>query len=83
MVRKDKPKFHISRRMSVTTFFLMTIIISGTLFAFPLVFNRSHTAMAQGQQQPQLSGNSFQIVNMTFSHNTIPVNGIQSLKTKS
>jgi pimeloyl-ACP methyl ester carboxylesterase len=32
--------------------------------------------MAQGQRQ-QLSGNSFQMNNMTFSHNTASVNGIQ------
>jgi hypothetical protein len=77
MVEKDKHKFHLSCRMTATTFLLIAIITTGTLFAFPLVFNRNHTAMAQGQQQQQLSGNSFQLDNMTFSHNIASVNGIQ------
>jgi pimeloyl-ACP methyl ester carboxylesterase len=55
------------------------IITTGTLFAFPLLLNQSHTAMGQQgqQQQPQPNGNSFQIDNMTFSHHTVSVNGIQ------
>jgi alpha/beta hydrolase fold len=74
MVRKDESTFHTSRRMTATTFLLIAIITTGTLFAFPLVLNQSHTAMSQ---QQQLSGNSFQIDNMTFSHHTTSVNGIQ------
>jgi pimeloyl-ACP methyl ester carboxylesterase len=58
------------------TFLMIGIITIGTLFAFPLVLSQNHTAVAQGQRQ-QLSGNSFQINNMTFSHNTASVNGIQ------
>ena len=72
MVMKHK-SFHTSRRMTATTFLLMAIIT--TLFAFPLILNENHTAMAQ--QQQQLSGNSFQMDNMTFSHNSASVNGIQ------
>ncbi|MBV9179473.1 MAG: alpha/beta hydrolase [Nitrososphaeraceae archaeon] len=73
MVEKGKHKFHLSYQMTATTFLLIVIIITGTLFAFPLVFSRNHTAMAQHQ----LNGNSFQLDNMTFSHNTASVNGIQ------
>jgi len=50
--------------MTANTFLLIAIITTGILFAFPLILNQSHTAMAQ-QQQQQLSGNSFQLDNMT------------------
>jgi pimeloyl-ACP methyl ester carboxylesterase len=77
MIGKDKSTFHDSHNVTAKTFLLISIIITtGTLFAFPLLLNQSHTAMAQ-QQQPQPNGNSFQIDNMTFSHNTASVNGIQ------
>jgi pimeloyl-ACP methyl ester carboxylesterase len=76
MVSKDKSTLNSSRHITAT-FLLMVIITTGTLFAFPLVLNQNHPAMAQGQPQPQPNGNSFQLDNMTFSHNTIPVNGIQ------
>jgi alpha/beta hydrolase fold len=76
MVEKDKPKLHASSYYGTAiTFLIIGIIMTGTLFAFPLVLSQSHTAMAQQQQQP--NGNSFQIDNMTFSHNTASVNGIQ------
>jgi pimeloyl-ACP methyl ester carboxylesterase len=52
------------------------IITTGTLFVFTSVSNQNHTAMAQEQQQ-QPNDNSFQINNMTFSHRTASVNGIQ------
>jgi len=80
MVEKDKPKFHASSpHLTATTFLLIGIIITtGTLSVFTPVLNQNHTAMAQQQQQGQQpNGNSFQIDNMTFSHNTISVNGIQ------
>ena len=78
MVMKHRLTLHTSHITTATTFLLMAIITTGTLFAFPLVLNQSHTAMAQGQQQQsQFSGNSFQIDNMTFSHHTASVNGIQ------
>ena len=77
MVYKDKPKFHASSHHVITiTFLMIGIITTSTLFAFPLVLNQSHTAMAQ-QLQQQPNGNSFQIDNTTFSHNTASVNGIQ------
>ncbi len=50
------------------------IISTGILFVFTLVLNQNETAMALPQQP---NGNSFQMDNMTFSHNTASVNGIQ------
>src|ERR671918_1433010 len=74
MVGKDKriPALH---HVTAITFLLIGIIATGILFAFTLVLNQNHTAMAQ--QQPTLEGISFQIDNMTFSHHTASVNGIQ------
>src|SRR5689334_20976001 len=74
LVEKDKLSFHASRHMTATTFLLIGIIITSILFVFTPVLNQNHTAMAQ-QQQP--NGNSFQIDNVTFSHHTTSVNGIQ------
>jgi pimeloyl-ACP methyl ester carboxylesterase len=76
MVGKDKSTFHASHHVTAITFLLIGIIATGILFAFTLVLNQNHTAMAQ-QQQPTLEGISFQIDNMTFSHHTASVNGIQ------
>ena len=73
MVAKDKPSFHASHHVTTTTFLLIGIITTGTLFIFTPVLNQNHTVMAQ--QQP--TGNSFQMDNMTFSHHTTSVNGIQ------
>ena len=73
MVGKDKcipPSHHVT----AITFLLIGIIATG-IFAFALVLNQNHTAMAQ--QQPTLEGTSFQIDNMTFSHHMATVNGIQ------
>ena len=75
MVGKDKPTFHALHRVNAITFLLIGIIIATSIsFVFPLVLNQNHTAMAQ-QQQP--NGTSFQVDNVTFSHNTKSVNGIQ------
>jgi pimeloyl-ACP methyl ester carboxylesterase len=73
MVGKGK---HIpaSHHVTTITFLLIGIIATG-IFAFTSVLNQNHIAMAQ--QQPTLEGTSFQIDNMTFSHNTASVNGIQ------
>jgi alpha/beta hydrolase fold len=60
--------------MMLITFIMTDIIATCTLFIFTPVLNQNHTAMAQ---QQQLNGNSFQIDNMTFSHHTVSVNGIQ------
>src|SRR6476660_1534422 len=78
MVGKDgKPTFHASCRMTATTFLMIgVIIITGTLSVFTLLLNQNHTAMGQ-QPQSQPNGNSFQIDNMTFFHNTVSVNGIK------
>jgi alpha/beta hydrolase family protein len=72
---KDKSTFHTSsHHVTAITFLIIGIIATSILFAFTLVLNQNHTAMAQ-QQQP--TGNSFQMDNMTFSHHTTSVNGIQ------
>jgi len=75
MVAKDKPSFHALHHMTTITFLLIGIITTGTLFVFIPVLYKNHTAMAQQQQQP--TGNSFRMDNMTFSHHTASVNGIQ------
>ena len=74
--RKDKSTFHASHHVTTITFLIIGIIATGILFAFTLVLNQNHTAMAQ-QQQPTLEGVSFDIDNVTFSHHTASVNGIQ------
>ena len=77
MSKKDKPAFHASHHhVTAIMFLLIGIIATGILFAFTLVLNQNHTAIAQ-QQEPTLEGISFQIDNMTFSHHTASVNGIQ------
>src|SRR6187200_1126608 len=76
MVEKDK-RIPASHHVITITFVMTGIIATGSLFAFPLVLNQNHTAMAQQQQQQQPNGNSFQMDNMTFSHHTVSVNGIQ------
>jgi pimeloyl-ACP methyl ester carboxylesterase len=76
MSKKDKSTFHVSHHVTAITFLLIGIIATGILFAFTLVLNQNHTAIAQ-QQEPTLEGISFQIDNMTFSHHTTSVNGIQ------
>jgi pimeloyl-ACP methyl ester carboxylesterase len=71
--KSDKPTFHATYHVTAITFLLIGIIATG-IFGCTLVLNQNHTAMAQ---QQQLSGISFQIDNMTFSHHTASVNGIQ------
>ncbi len=73
---KDKSTFHAPYHVTAITFLIIGIIATSILFAFTLVLNQNHTAMAQ-QQQPTLEGISFQIDNVTFSHHTASVNGIQ------
>jgi pimeloyl-ACP methyl ester carboxylesterase len=72
---KDK-RIPASHHLTAITFLLIGIILTGILFVCTLVLNQNHTAMAQ-QQQPTLEGISFDIDNMTFSHHTASVNGIQ------
>ena len=87
MVGTDKPAFHASLHVTAITFLFI-----GILFVFTLALNKNHAAIAQQQKlqrmqnnqmpssltkQQLLNGNSFQIDNMTFSHRTASVNGIQ------
>ena len=62
--------------MTAITFLIIGIIVTSILFAFTLVLNQNHTAIAQ-QQQPTLEEISFDIDNVTFSHHMASVNGIQ------
>jgi pimeloyl-ACP methyl ester carboxylesterase len=73
MDKKDKSTFHDLYHVRAITFLTIGIITTIILFVFTLVLNQNHTAMAQ--QQP--TGIYFQIDNMTFSHHTATVNGIQ------
>jgi alpha-beta hydrolase superfamily lysophospholipase len=75
MVEKDKPSFYASNHVTAITFLIIGIITTSTLFAFPLMLNQNHNAIAQGQQL--LNGNSFQMDNMIFSHRTASVNDVQ------
>jgi pimeloyl-ACP methyl ester carboxylesterase len=75
MVGKDKLELYASHHGTAIKFLLIGIITTGILSIFTLVLNQNHAAMAQQQQQP--NGTYFQIDNMTFSHNTASVNGIQ------
>src|SRR5688500_12644943 len=93
MVGKDKPTFYASHHVTAITFLLIGIIIITTSisFVFLLVLNQNHAALAQQQQlqgnqtfspsveeqQQLLEGVSFQIDDVTFSHHTASVNGIQ------
>ena len=70
MDRKYKSSFRAPYHLTATTF-LIGVIVTGIL-ACTLILNQNHTAMAQ-----QPNGTSFQIDNMTFSHHTASVNGIQ------
>jgi pimeloyl-ACP methyl ester carboxylesterase len=73
MVGKDK-RISTSHHVTAITLILIGIITTSILFVFTLALNQNHTAMAQ---QQQLSGMSFQMDNMTFSHHMASVNGIQ------
>jgi pimeloyl-ACP methyl ester carboxylesterase len=73
MVGEDK-RITTSHHVTAITLILIGIITTSILFVFTLALNQNHTVMAQ---QQQLSGMSFQMDNMTFSHHTASVNGIQ------
>src|SRR5215467_12501800 len=79
MFSRDDRKFLTSPYVTTITLLLIgIIIISGTLFAFPLaLLNQNYAANAQVQQHQQANGTSFQLGNATFSHRLAPVNGIQ------
>jgi pimeloyl-ACP methyl ester carboxylesterase len=75
MVGKNKSTFQAWHHITAITFLMIGIIATGILFVCTIALYKNHTAMAQQQQQP--TGNSFQMDNMTFSHHTASVNGIQ------
>jgi hypothetical protein len=58
MVGKDKPKLHTPHRMMLITFIMTGIIATGTLYAFPLILNQNHTAMALQQQLKSVKSSS-------------------------
>jgi len=70
---KDKSAIHASYYLTAITFLIIGIIVTGIFGCTLILLNQNHTAMAQ--QEP--NGTSFQIDNMTFSHHTASVNGIQ------
>jgi hypothetical protein len=51
---------------------MICVIVTGTLVCI-LILNQNHAATAQ----QLLNGTSFQMGNITFSHHTTSVNGIQ------
>src|SRR5919198_5997232 len=63
--------FHSLRSIIIA---LMLVIATSTVF-IPLGLNKNQIAVAQQQQQSTLQGISFD--NVTFSHHTASVNGIQ------
>ena len=67
-----KSTFHAPYHLTTTTFLMIGVIVTG-IFVCTLILNQNHTAMAQ----QVLNGTSFQMGNMTFSHHTASVNGIQ------
>jgi pimeloyl-ACP methyl ester carboxylesterase len=62
--------------VTTKTLFILGIIVSSIFSSTLILLNQNHAAMAQ-QQQLQAKGNSFQLGNMTFSHNMASVNGVQ------
>jgi alpha-beta hydrolase superfamily lysophospholipase len=72
---KDNSTFHAPYQVIAITFLLIGIIVTGIFVWFcTSVLSQSYTAAAQ-QEQP--TGISFKMDNVTFSHNTASVNGIQ------
>jgi cephalosporin-C deacetylase-like acetyl esterase len=75
---KDNFVFHISYLLMAKKLFILGIIITSVFSSTLILLNQNHVAMAQQQQQQlQTNGNSFQLGNMTFSHNTASVNDIK------
>ena len=70
MDRKEESTFHASYHMMTITFIMIGIM--SCIFS-TLVLKQNHTAIAQ----QQATGIYFQMDNMTFSHYTVSVNGIQ------
>jgi pimeloyl-ACP methyl ester carboxylesterase len=76
---EDNFVFHPSYLLTAKTFFILGIIVTSIFSSALILLNQNHAAMAQQRQQQQLhaNGNSFQLGNMTFSHNMASVNGIK------
>src|SRR5262245_57947694 len=72
---KDNHAWNVSYYLSAITFPTIGIITTGIFCCTLVLLNQNHPAMAQQQQQS--TDNSFKIDNMTFSHHTASVNGIQ------
>ena len=70
---KDNYAWNTSYYLSAIIFPIIGIIATGIFGGTLILLNQNYPAMAQ--QQP--NGNSFEIDNMTFSHHTASVNGIQ------
>src|SRR6476620_1462001 len=81
-----------SKVLRLRSEFLMILLLAVSTLLIPLALNQNHTAVAQQQKlqgfqnnqtlsssltQQQPTGISFEINNMTFSHHTASVNGIQ------
>src|SRR5262245_51819373 len=71
---KDKSAWNASYYLSAITFPTICIIATGIFCCTLVLLNQNHPAMAQLQQP---TCNSFQLGNMTFSHNMASVNGIK------
>src|SRR6188472_3093204 len=56
---KDKPSLHASHHVTATTFLMIGIITTNTLFVFTLVLNQNHTAMAHVTKSPISNAWSF------------------------
>ena len=72
---KDKSAIHASYYLTEITFLIIGIIVIGIFGCTLILLIQNHTAMAQ-----EPNGTSFQMDNMTFSHNMASVNGIQLLE---
>ena len=76
---RDNFVFHSLCLLTAKAFFILGIIVTSIFSSTLILLNQNHDAMAQvqQQQQQQTNGNSFQLGNMTFSHNVVSVNGIK------
>jgi alpha-beta hydrolase superfamily lysophospholipase len=77
---KDNFGFRPSCLLMTKQLFILGIIVTSIFSSVLILLNQNQFALAQQQQQeqqPQTNGNSFQLDNMTFSHNTASVNGIK------
>jgi pimeloyl-ACP methyl ester carboxylesterase len=91
-MREEKFVLNLTFHAKTITFLIIGIIIVTSISVSSIIFNQNQSAIAQQQKlqgvqnnqtsssltkQQLLNRNSFQINNMTFSHNTASVSGIQ------